>query len=91
MEAAASTKNFLIRHVRTAHYIALSANLCAVVQLPFSPIPLKTRPDMRRDFMHEMQRFLPAATVRETIATKPYWDYLVGVVENVGRQALSAK
>lgn len=52
---------------------------------------LKTRPDMRRDFMHEMQRFLPTATVRETIATKPYWDYLIGVVEDVGRQALSAR
>lgn len=50
---------------------------------------LKTQPEMREDFMKEIRRFLPAATVRDTIEKEPYWTYLTQVVEDLGRQALS--
>jgi hypothetical protein len=50
---------------------------------------LKTQAQVREDFMKEMRRFLPAATVRDTIETKPYWTYLTQVVEDLGRKAVS--
>ena len=50
---------------------------------------VKTRPDMREDFMKEMRRFLPAATVRETIEKELYWAYLTQVVDNLARKAMS--
>jgi predicted nucleotidyltransferase component of viral defense system len=50
---------------------------------------LKTQAQVREDFMKEMRRFLPAATVRDTIETKPYWTYLTQVVEDLSRKAVS--
>jgi len=35
---------------------------------------LRGQPVMRADFMKEMQRFLPAAAVRDTIEKEPYWS-----------------
>lgn len=51
---------------------------------------LKTQPERRDEFMKEMRRFLPAATVRDTIAKRPYWSYLTQVVEDFGREAMSS-
>ncbi len=51
---------------------------------------LMTEPEMRGDFMKEMRRFLPAATVRDTIEKESYWTYLTQVVEDLGRQAMMA-
>ena len=51
---------------------------------------LMTQPEMRRDFMKEMRRFLPAATVRDTIEKEAYWTYLTQVVEDLGRQTITA-
>lgn len=50
---------------------------------------IKTRPDMRKDFMKEMRRFLPAATVRDTIEKELYWAYLTQVVGDLARKAMS--
>jgi len=50
---------------------------------------IKTRPDMRVDFMKEMRRFLPAATVRDTIEKELYWAYLTQVVDDLARKAMS--
>jgi predicted nucleotidyltransferase component of viral defense system len=50
---------------------------------------LKTQPAMREDFIKEMQRFLPAASLGDTIGKEPYWIYLTGVVEELGRMALA--
>ena len=50
---------------------------------------IKTRPDMREDFMKEMRRFLPAATVRDTIEKELYWAYLTQVVDDLARKAMS--
>ena len=50
---------------------------------------MKTRPEMREDFMKEMRRFLPAATVRDTIEKEPYWAYLTQVVDDLGRKAMA--
>jgi hypothetical protein len=51
---------------------------------------LKTRPEMRIDFVKEMQRFLPPATVRGTIESPAYWDYLTGVLQELGNKAIAA-
>ncbi len=51
---------------------------------------LRTQPAMREAFMQEMRRFLPAAAVRETIETEPYWSYLIQVVTELGRKAVAA-
>jgi predicted nucleotidyltransferase component of viral defense system len=50
---------------------------------------MKTRTEMREDFMKEMRRFLPAATVRDTIEKEPYWAYLTQVVDDLGRKAMA--
>lgn len=51
---------------------------------------LKTQPERRDEFMREMRRFLPGATVRGTIEKQPYWSYLTQVVEDFGREAMSS-
>jgi len=48
---------------------------------------LKAEPARREDFMKELRRFLPAATVRETIEQEQYWTYLTGVLEDLARKA----
>jgi len=51
---------------------------------------LKTDPVTRNDFLKEMKRFLPAATVRDTLAQPPWWGYLTAVLEDQERLALAA-
>lgn len=51
---------------------------------------LKTEPATREDFMKEMRRFLPAATVRDTIEKEAYWRYLAELVEDLGKKAMAA-
>jgi predicted nucleotidyltransferase component of viral defense system len=48
---------------------------------------LQTEPARREDFMKELRRFLPAATVRDTIEQEQYWTYLTGVLEDLARKA----
>ena len=50
---------------------------------------IKTRPEMREDFVEEMRRFLPVATARDTIETIPFWSYLTQLVDDLSRQALA--
>jgi predicted nucleotidyltransferase component of viral defense system len=52
---------------------------------------LRADPAVRRDFVKEMRRFLPAATVRETVEQKPYWDYLTELVNSEGARAMTAE
>lgn len=52
---------------------------------------IKTRPEMREDFVKEMRRFLPAATARETVETIPFWNYLTQLVDDLSRQAMASK
>jgi hypothetical protein len=61
-----------------------------VAELEARIAALREEPDMRGEFMKEMRRFLPAATVRETIETEPYWSYLTQVVTELGRKAVAA-
>jgi len=51
---------------------------------------LKTEPARRKDFMKELRRFLPAATVRDTVEQEAYWTYLIEVVQDMARKALTA-
>lgn len=51
---------------------------------------LQTQPLLRADFMKEMRRFLPAATVRDTIEKEAYWSYLVALVDELGKRAMAS-
>ena len=51
---------------------------------------LKTQPEMRKEFLNEMRRFLPSTTVRDTIEKEEFWIYLTQRVQDFGREALSA-
>ena len=51
---------------------------------------LRGQPVMRAEFMKEMQRFLPAAAVRDTIEKKPYWSYLTQVVTELSQKTVMA-
>ena len=63
-----------------------------ISQVPINWISaLKAVPAARREFVKEMQRFLPAATVRETVEQESYWDYLSDVVRSEGAKAMSAR
>lgn len=50
---------------------------------------LRADPAIRRDFVKEMQRFLPAATVRETVEKEPYWEYLTELVRSECARAMT--
>ncbi len=50
---------------------------------------LQTQPAMREDFMKEMRRFLPAATVRDTIEKEAYWSYLADLVNDLAKKAMA--
>ena len=51
---------------------------------------LTTDPTTRSDFLKEMQRFLPATTVRDTLAQPAWWSYLTSVLDDQARVALAA-
>ncbi len=42
---------------------------------------LHAQPEIRRGFVHEMQRFLPPRVVGETVAKEEFWLYLTNLVE----------
>jgi predicted nucleotidyltransferase component of viral defense system len=48
------------------------------------------RPEMKRDFINEIRRFLPAAAVRETIEQPAYWQYLGQVLDEEAAKAAAA-
>ena len=50
---------------------------------------LRSDPTMRRDFIKEMLRFLPAATVRGTIEKEAYWSYLIQLLEEQASLAIA--
>lgn len=50
---------------------------------------LKTDPTTRDDFLTEMRRFLPAATVRETLAQPIWWNYLTSTIDEQARLAMA--
>lgn len=51
---------------------------------------LKADSAARVDFLKEMQRFLPASTVRETLSQTDYWSYLLSVLEEQTGVAMAA-
>lgn len=51
---------------------------------------LKSQPETREDFVKEIRRFLPAATVRDTVGTEAYWGYLIQVIEEQATRAITA-
>ena len=50
---------------------------------------LRTEAVVRTDFIKEMRRFLPAATIRETIEKPAYWEYLIQVVDDRVKRAVA--
>jgi hypothetical protein len=51
---------------------------------------LRTQPVMQEDFIKEVRRFLPTATVRDTIEKEAYWSYLADLVDDLGKKAMEA-
>lgn len=51
---------------------------------------LKTMPEMKRDFLQEMRRFLPSTTVRNTLENPAYWTYLNQVISDQVTLAIKA-
>jgi predicted nucleotidyltransferase component of viral defense system len=49
---------------------------------------LANDPESREDFLREMRRFLPVATIRETLERPDYWTYLVSTVERQCQAAI---
>lgn len=49
---------------------------------------LRSNPEIRSDFNKEMQRLLPAKTVRNTVDQADYWEYLVSQVEELVKISL---
>ena len=56
---------------------------------------VQTKPACRKDFLHEMRRFLPPAVVSETLEQDAFWIFLVNLVaagcEQIERGAHSAR
>jgi hypothetical protein len=50
---------------------------------------LKTRSEMRGDFLKEMRRFLPEKTVRETLENPDWWLYLINLLDEQANLAMS--
>ena len=50
---------------------------------------LRSNPQIRVDFIKEMQRFLPAQTVRNTVESEDYWEFLSTQIEELVRLSLS--
>jgi hypothetical protein len=50
---------------------------------------LKSDPQIRMDFIKEMQRFLPAQTVRKTVENGDYWEFLTSQIEDLVKTSLS--
>ena len=51
---------------------------------------LAADPAVRDGFLHEMRRFLPAATVRDTLESPAWWTYLTRLIADQTKLALSA-
>lgn len=51
---------------------------------------LEAKPEMKQDFLRETQRFLPAATLRNTLENPGYWTYLKQVLGEQATLAINA-
>lgn len=49
---------------------------------------LDAGPEIRREFVHEMKRFLPPRIVRETVEKEDFWVYLTDLVRTECRQVI---
>ena len=49
---------------------------------------LRSDSEIRRDFIKEMQRFLPAETVRKTVENEDYWEFLISQIEELVKISL---
>jgi len=51
---------------------------------------LRKSEELRKDFINEMRRFLPAAVTAQTVEQEPYWQYLIQVIGEEAEKALGA-
>ena len=50
---------------------------------------LKKSEALRKDFINEMRRFLPAAVISQTVEQEPYWRYLTQVIGEEAEKAVA--
>ena len=53
-------------------------------------VSLKNDPTTAKDFRSEMSRFLPSATVKETVNSDSFWEYLGNLILNYQHQLVQA-
>ena len=51
---------------------------------------LKKSEALRKDFINEMRRFLPAAATTQTVEQEPYWRYLIQVIGEEAEKAIDS-
>jgi hypothetical protein len=51
---------------------------------------LPEQPQLRNNFLKEMRRFLPAATVAETLENPAWWSYLCTLLREQSERAVAA-
>ena len=51
---------------------------------------LKKSEALRKDFINEMRRFLPATVTAQTVEQEPYWQYLIQVIGEEAEKALDS-
>jgi len=51
---------------------------------------LKKDPEIAKEFRKEMERFLPNETVKETVNSDKFWEYLGNLIENYDQQVIQA-
>lgn len=49
---------------------------------------LKNDPEIAKEFRKEMARFLPNETVKETVNSEKFWEYLSNLMENYYQQVI---
>lgn len=61
-----------------------------VTQIQARTASLANDPSVRAAFIVEMERFLPSKVVTETVGKQDFWVYLTNLIQDQGRQAISA-
>ena len=77
----------LIKNKLDDHHAEIDAYLKAFSERTAS---LKKDPEMAKEFRKEMARFLPNQTVKETVNSEKFWEYLSNLLESYQQQLIQA-
>ena len=75
----------LIKNKLSDHHAEIDAYLNAFSERTAS---LKKNPEIAKEFRKEMSRFLPNETVKETVDSEKFWEYLSNLLEDYRKQLI---